>query len=131
MIPGARAVDLVVKGGRVVPDQVTASCRSSAANRSSFSSNNVSYCDRSWPNSGNDSVKEPRPRTTSARPPDAASRVEKRWNTRMGSSELRTVTAEPSRMRLVRPAMAARTTSGGTILNWPSYTGTTGQCRHK
>ncbi len=41
-----------------------------------------------------------------------ASTVEKRWNTRIGSSEDSTVTAEPSRMRLVRAAMAASTTSG-------------------
>ena len=36
----------------------------------------------------------------------------KRWKTRTGSSELSTVTAEPSRIRWVRPAMAASTTSG-------------------
>jgi hypothetical protein len=49
---------------------------------------------------------------TSARPPDTASSVEKRWNTRTGSSVDSTVTAVPRRMRRVRPAMAARTTSG-------------------
>ena len=49
---------------------------------------------------------------TSARPFDAASSVANRWNTRTGSSELSTVTAEPRRMRLVRPAIAASTTSG-------------------
>jgi hypothetical protein len=49
---------------------------------------------------------------TSARPFDRASTVEKRWNTRTGSSVLSTVTAEPSRIRLVRAAMAASTTSG-------------------
>ena len=38
---------------------------------------------------------------TSARPFDAASRVANRWNTRTGSSELNTVTAEPSRIRSV------------------------------
>ena len=40
---------------------------------------------------------------TSARPFDSALSVENRWNTRTGSSVLRTVTADPSRMRL-RPA---------------------------
>jgi hypothetical protein len=60
-------------------------------------------------------MNDPRPRMTSARPFDAASTVAKRWKTRTGSSELSTVTAEPSRMRLVRPAMAARTTSGDEI----------------
>ena len=49
---------------------------------------------------------------TSARPLDIALTVEKRWKTRTGSSELSTVTAEPSRIRLVRPAIAASTTSG-------------------
>jgi hypothetical protein len=57
-------------------------------------------------------MKEPRPSVTSARPPEAAFSVEKRSNTRIGSSEDRTVTAEPSLMRLVRPAIAASTTSG-------------------
>ena len=57
-------------------------------------------------------MKEPRPRMTSARPFDSASAVEKRWNTRIGSSELSTVTAEPSRMRSVRLAIAGSTTSG-------------------
>jgi hypothetical protein len=52
------------------------------------------------------------PRMISARPFEAASSDANRWNTRTGSSELSTVTAEPSRMRFVRPAMAARTTSG-------------------
>src|ERR1700720_3476549 len=37
---------------------------------------------------------DPRPRMTSARPPEIAFSVEYRWNTRTGSSELRTVTAE-------------------------------------
>ena len=45
-------------------------------------------------------MNEPRPSITSARPLERASTVEKRWKTRMGSSELRTVTAEPSRMLL-------------------------------
>ena len=57
-------------------------------------------------------MKEPRPRITSARPFDTASRVEKRWNTRIGSSEESTVTAEPSLMRFVRLAIAASTISG-------------------
>ena len=57
-------------------------------------------------------MKEPRPSVTSARPFEAAFSVEKRWNTRIGSSELRTVTAEPSQMCFVRPAMAASTMSG-------------------
>ncbi len=47
-------------------------------------------------------MNEPRPRMTSARPFDIALSVEKRWKTRTGSSELSTVTAEPSRIRLVR-----------------------------
>ena len=49
---------------------------------------------------------------TSARPFEIASMVEKRWNTRIGSSDDSTVTAEPSRMRLVRLAIAASTISG-------------------
>jgi len=49
---------------------------------------------------------------TSARPLDRALSVEKRSNTRTGSSELNTVTAVPSRMRVVFAAMAASTTSG-------------------
>ena len=57
-------------------------------------------------------MNEPRPSVTSARPFEAALRVEKRSNTRMGSSDDSTVTAEPSRMRVVRPAIAASTTSG-------------------
>ena len=48
-------------------------------------------------------MKEPRPRITSARPPETASRVEKRSKTRTGSSELSTVTADPSRMRARLP----------------------------
>ena len=47
-------------------------------------------------------MNEPRPRITSARPFEAALSVEKRWNTRIGSSEDSTVTAEPRWMRLVR-----------------------------
>ncbi len=91
---------------------MTDGSRISAANRSSFSSNSWLYCDSSKPNSGNDSVNEPRPRITSARPFEAASTVEKRWKTRMGSSELSTVTAEPSLIRVVRLAIAASTVLG-------------------
>jgi hypothetical protein len=57
-------------------------------------------------------MKEPLPNVTSARPVEAALRVEKRSKTRIGSSEDKTVTADPSLTRLVRPAMAASTTSG-------------------
>ena len=49
---------------------------------------------------------------TSARPFESASTVAKRWKTRTGSSELSTVTAEPSLIRLVRVAMPASTVSG-------------------
>jgi hypothetical protein len=52
---------------------------------------------------------------TSARPWLTASTVEKRWKTRIGSSELSTVTALPRWMRLVRAAIAASTTSGAEI----------------
>ena len=69
----------------------------------------------SYPNSGYDSVNDPRPRITSARPFETAFRVEKRWKTRTGSSVLRTVTAEPSRIRSVFPAIADSTTSGAEI----------------
>ena len=51
---------------------------SSAANSSRRSSNSSSYCARSNPNSGNDSVNEPRPTITSARPFDSAFSVENR-----------------------------------------------------
>ena len=57
-------------------------------------------------------MKDPRPSVTSARPFEAAFKVEKRSNTRIGSSDERTVTAEPSLIRLVRPAIVASTTSG-------------------
>ena len=62
-------------------------------------------------------MNEPRPRMTSARPFEIASSVEKRWNTRTGSSELSTVTADPRWMRSVREAMAASTTSGADTAN--------------
>ena len=57
-------------------------------------------------------MNEPRPRMTSARPLEMASSVEKRWKTRMGSSDDSTVTADPSLMRVVRAAIAASTISG-------------------
>ncbi len=60
-------------------------------------------------------MNDPRPRMTSARPFETASSVAKRWNTRTGSSELRTVTADPRRMREVVAAMAASATSGEEI----------------
>ena len=60
-------------------------------------------------------MNEPRPTVISARPLEAALSVENRSNTRTGSSDDSTVTAEPSRMRLVRPAMAPSTTSGAEI----------------
>ena len=52
-------------------------------------------------------MNEPRPAMISARPPESRSSVAKSWNTRTGSSEVRTVTALVSRMRLVRAAAAA------------------------
>ena len=45
-------------------------------------------------------MNEPRPAMISARPPDSRSTVANSWNTRIGSSELRTVTALVRRMRL-------------------------------
>ncbi len=57
-------------------------------------------------------MNDPRPATISARPFETASRVAKRSKTRTGSSELSTVTAEPKRIRSVRPAIAASTISG-------------------
>ena len=62
-------------------------------------------------------MNDPRPRITSARPPERPSSVAKRWNTRTGSSELSTVTAEPRWMRSVRPAIAPSTTSGAETAN--------------
>jgi hypothetical protein len=82
-------------GGRVLPRHVTASFLIRVANRSSFSSKSSSYCERSYPKSGKDSVKEPRPTVTSARPLEAALSVENLSKTRIGSSELSTVMAEP------------------------------------
>ena len=91
---------------------MTGSSGSNAANKSSFSENNSSYWARSNPNSGNDSMKEPRPRMMSARPSDMASIVEKRSKTRIGSSEDSTVTAVPKRIVSVTVARPAKTTSG-------------------
>jgi hypothetical protein len=102
-------------GGRRLPAQVIGASFRTSENRSSFSSNSCSYWVSSKPKSGNDSVNEPRPRMISARPFDAASSVANRWKTRMGSSELSTVTADPSRMREVRPEIADSTISGEEI----------------
>ena len=52
-------------------------------------------------------MNDPRPTMTSARPLEIALRVEKRWNTRTGSSVLSTVTALPIWMRLVLAAISA------------------------
>ncbi len=57
-------------------------------------------------------MNEPRPAMISARPPEIRSSVAKSWKTRTGSSELITLTALVSRMRLVRAAAAASTTAG-------------------
>src|SRR5262245_50975508 len=57
-------------------------------------------------------MKDPRPTMISARPSETRSSVENSWKTRIGSSELRTVTALVSRMRFVLAATAARTTAG-------------------
>ena len=57
-------------------------------------------------------MNEPRPAMISARPPDSRSTCAKSWNTLTGSSELSTVTALDSRIRLVRAAIAASTTAG-------------------
>jgi len=48
---------------------------------------------------------------TSARPLEIAFSVEYRWKTRTGSSELSTVTAEPTWIVSVRAAIAASATS--------------------
>jgi hypothetical protein len=57
-------------------------------------------------------VDDPRPAISSARPEDSRSSVTKSWNTRTGSAEPSTVTAELSRMCSVRPAIVASTTAG-------------------
>src|SRR4051794_39017791 len=51
-------------------------------------------------------MNEPRPAMISARPPLSRSSVAKSWNTRIGSSELITLTALVRRMRFVRLAAA-------------------------
>lgn len=57
-------------------------------------------------------MNDPRPAMISALPFDRRSSVANCWNTRTGSSELSTVTALVSRMRSVRAAIAASTTTG-------------------
>ena len=57
-------------------------------------------------------MKEPRPAMISARPCESRSNVAKSWNTRTGSSDDNTLTADVSRMREVRAAAAASTTAG-------------------
>ena len=57
-------------------------------------------------------MNEPRPAMISARPFESRSSVANCWNTRTGSSELRTLTALVSRIVSVRSAAAASTTAG-------------------
>jgi hypothetical protein len=57
-------------------------------------------------------MNDPLPTVISARPLLIASTVENRWKTRIGSSLLSTVTDVPRRMRSVRVARPARSTSG-------------------
>ena len=57
-------------------------------------------------------MNDPRPAMISARPALSRSSVAKSWKTRIGSSELSTLTALVRRMRDVRSAPAARTTAG-------------------
>ncbi len=57
-------------------------------------------------------MKEPRPTMISARPPESRSTVANCWKTRIGSSELSTLTALVSRILFVRTAAAARTVAG-------------------
>ena len=57
-------------------------------------------------------MNEPRPAMISARPPERRSSVAYCWKTRTGSSELSTVTALVSRMRVVRSATAASAIAG-------------------
>ncbi len=64
------------------------------------------------PKSGNDSMNEPRPTSSSARPEETRSSVAKSWKVRTGSAELRTMTAGLSRIRSVRPAAAANVIAG-------------------
>ena len=57
-------------------------------------------------------MNEPRPAMISARPPESRSTVANCWKTRIGSSELITLTALVSRIRFVRTAAAASTVAG-------------------
>ena len=57
-------------------------------------------------------MNEPLPAMISARPCERRSTVANSWNTRTGSSELRTLTALVSRIRSVRTAAAPSTTAG-------------------
>jgi len=57
-------------------------------------------------------MNDPRPAMISARPSEIRSSVANCSNTRTGSSELSTVTALESRIRAVRAAAAASTTTG-------------------
>ncbi|CAH0270048.1 hypothetical protein SRABI128_03369 [Microbacterium sp. Bi128] len=70
-------------------------------------------------------MNDPRPRITSARPFETASRVANRSYTRTGSSDESTVTAVPRWMFDVRAAAAASTISGlvtAKSLRWCSPT---------
>ena len=99
-------------GARCLPLHVTTGCSFNCISRSSFSRNSDSYCARSYPNNGNDSMNDPRPAVISARPLLMRSMVAKSWNTRTGSSDDSTVTALVSLMREVRAAAAASTMAG-------------------
>src|SRR4051812_29395801 len=57
-------------------------------------------------------MNEPRPAMISARPPLSRSSVAKSWKTRIGSSELITLTALVRRICSVREAAAPSTTAG-------------------
>ncbi len=57
-------------------------------------------------------MNDPRPAMISALPPESRSSVENCWKTRIGSSELSTLTALESRILLVRAEPAASTTAG-------------------
>ena len=57
-------------------------------------------------------MNEPRPAMISARPALIRSTVAKSWKTRIGSSEVITLTALVRRMRFVVRAAAASTTAG-------------------
>ncbi len=62
-------------------------------------------------------MNDPRPAMISARPPESRSSVANCSYTRTGSSELSTVTALVSLIRLVRAAIAASTTVGADTTN--------------